>query len=68
MQRQSAMSSNKQRPPPGGGRDKPQLAAKPRQDLPKCRCVYAYDAQETDELTFNKDDIIEILKEGTLVY
>ena len=34
--------------------------------LPKCRCLYAYDAQDLDELSFNEGDIIEILKEGDM--
>ena len=48
------------KPVPGAGRPKP----KPRS--PQCRALYAYDAQDTDELSFNADDIIEILTEGTV--
>lgn len=48
------------RPPPGGGRPKP--APKPK--VPQCKALYAYDAQDTDELSFNAEDIIEIIKEG----
>uniref|UniRef100_A0A3B5MVP8 Osteoclast-stimulating factor 1 n=1 Tax=Xiphophorus couchianus TaxID=32473 RepID=A0A3B5MVP8_9TELE len=44
-------------PVPGAGRPKP----KPRS--PQCRALYAYDAQDTDELSFNADDVIEILTE-----
>lgn len=50
-------------PPPGAGRPKPP-PQKPKPSLPKCRCLYAYDAQDTDELSFNEGDTIEILKEG----
>lgn len=50
-------------PPPGAGRPKPP-PQKPKPGLPKCRCLYAYDAQDTDELSFNEGDTIEILKEG----
>ncbi|XP_047217761.1 myosin IEb [Girardinichthys multiradiatus] len=50
--------SKEVKPLPGAGRPKP----KPRS--PQCRALYAYDAQDTDELSFNTDDIIEILTEG----
>uniref|UniRef100_A0A4W4GQQ5 Osteoclast-stimulating factor 1 n=1 Tax=Electrophorus electricus TaxID=8005 RepID=A0A4W4GQQ5_ELEEL len=49
------------RPPPGGGRPKP--APKPKPNMPQCKALYAYDAQDTDELSFNADDIIEIIAE-----
>ncbi|XP_056463319.1 unconventional myosin-Ie isoform X1 [Gadus chalcogrammus] len=49
------------RPAPGGGRPKP--APKPRPHVPQCRALYAYDAQDTDELSFNADELIEIIKE-----
>uniref|UniRef100_A0AAX7TBR3 Osteoclast-stimulating factor 1 n=1 Tax=Astatotilapia calliptera TaxID=8154 RepID=A0AAX7TBR3_ASTCA len=49
------------RPPPGGGRPKP--APKPKPQVPQCRALYAYDAQDTDELSFNADDVIDIIKE-----
>jgi myosin-1 len=32
--------------------------------VPQCKALYAYDAQDTDELSFNADDIIDIIKEG----
>lgn len=32
--------------------------------LPQCKTLYAYDAQDTDELSFNEGDIIQIVKEG----
>ncbi|XP_036836690.1 unconventional myosin-Ie isoform X2 [Oncorhynchus mykiss] len=56
VQRQSVS-----RPPPGGGRPKP--APKPKPQVPQCKALYAYDAQDTDELSFNADDVIDILKE-----
>ncbi|KAL2076582.1 hypothetical protein ACEWY4_027820 [Coilia grayii] len=49
------------RPPPGAGRPKP--APKPKPQVPQCRALYAYDAQDTDELSFNADDLIDIIKE-----
>uniref|UniRef100_A0A671NT85 Osteoclast-stimulating factor 1 n=1 Tax=Sinocyclocheilus anshuiensis TaxID=1608454 RepID=A0A671NT85_9TELE len=48
-------------PTPGGGRPKP--APKPKPQVPQCKALYAYDAQDTDELSFNADDIIDIIKE-----
>uniref|UniRef100_A0A8C7LD97 Osteoclast-stimulating factor 1 n=1 Tax=Oncorhynchus kisutch TaxID=8019 RepID=A0A8C7LD97_ONCKI len=60
VQRQSVS-----RPPPGGGRPKPapKPAPKPKPQVPQCKALYAYDAQDTDELSFNADDIIDIIKE-----
>ena len=52
------------RPAPGSGRPKPKKAPKPKVQVPQARCLYAYDAQDTDELSFNEGEIIEILKEG----
>uniref|UniRef100_A0A3B3TAL1 Osteoclast-stimulating factor 1 n=1 Tax=Paramormyrops kingsleyae TaxID=1676925 RepID=A0A3B3TAL1_9TELE len=49
------------RPTPGAGRPKP--TPKPKLQLPRCKALYAYDAQDTDELSFNADDIIEIMEE-----
>ncbi|XP_072917472.1 myosin IEb isoform X2 [Hemitrygon akajei] len=51
--------SKEVKPVPGGGRSKP----KPHPRQARCRALYAYDAQDTDELSFNADDIIEIVKE-----
>ncbi|KAI2662661.1 Unconventional myosin-Ie [Labeo rohita] len=51
------------RPTPGGGRPKP--APKPKPQVPQCKALYAYDAQDTDELSFNADDIIDIIKEDS---
>uniref|UniRef100_A0A8D0G6H1 Myosin IE n=1 Tax=Sphenodon punctatus TaxID=8508 RepID=A0A8D0G6H1_SPHPU len=49
------------RPLPAGGRPKPQ--PKPKPQVPQCRALYAYDAQDTDELSFNANDVIDIIKE-----
>ncbi|XP_030044549.1 unconventional myosin-Ie isoform X2 [Microcaecilia unicolor] len=64
MERPSLPSARRQttnRPPPAGGRPKPQ--PKPKPQVPQCRALYAYDAQDTDELSFNANDIIDIIKE-----
>ncbi|KAJ0066691.1 hypothetical protein NL108_018318 [Boleophthalmus pectinirostris] len=53
--------SKEVRPEPGRGRPKP--SPKPRPRTPQCRALWAYDAQDTDELSFNTDDVIEILSE-----
>ncbi|KAM7421715.1 hypothetical protein PAMA_015726 [Pampus argenteus] len=53
--------SKEVKPVPGIGRPKP--APKPKPRSPQCRALYAYDAQDTDELSFNTDDVIEILTE-----
>ncbi|XP_054854598.1 unconventional myosin-Ie-like [Eublepharis macularius] len=55
--------SKEAKPVPGGGRAKPKPRPKPQPRLPQCRALYAYDAQDTDELSFNADDFIEIIKE-----
>lgn len=57
-----AHRSSVSRPPPGGGRPKP--VPKPKPQVPQCKALYAYDAQDTDELSFNADDVIDIIKEG----
>ncbi|XP_075431927.1 unconventional myosin-Ie isoform X1 [Ascaphus truei] len=57
----SARRQTSNRPPPGGGRPKPQ--PKPKPQVPQCKALYAYDAQDTDELSFNANDVIEIIKE-----
>ena len=44
---------------------KPKPAPKPR--LPMCKTIYGYDAAETDELSFQADETIEIVKEGIFV-
>ncbi|XP_034466328.1 myosin IEb [Hippoglossus hippoglossus] len=53
--------SKEVKPLPGAGRPKP--APKPKPRCPQCRALYAYDAQDTDELSFNTDDVIDILTE-----
>jgi len=40
---------------------------KPVQQYKKCRALYAYEAQDTDELSFNEGDVIDIIKEGQLI-
>ena len=52
------------RPAPGAGRPKPKPNIPSKPALPKCRCLYAYDATDTDELSFNEGETIEIVKEG----
>uniref|UniRef100_A0A672Q4Q1 Osteoclast-stimulating factor 1 n=1 Tax=Sinocyclocheilus grahami TaxID=75366 RepID=A0A672Q4Q1_SINGR len=58
---QGAAGQSTNRPTPGGGRPKP--TPKPKPQVPQCKALYAYDAQDTDELSFNADDIIDIIKE-----
>uniref|UniRef100_H3AAN7 Myosin IEb n=1 Tax=Latimeria chalumnae TaxID=7897 RepID=H3AAN7_LATCH len=53
--------SKEAKPLPGGGRTKP--APKPKPRTPQCRALYAYDAQDTDELSFNANDVIDIITE-----
>ncbi|XP_069041225.1 myosin IEb [Lepisosteus oculatus] len=53
--------SQETKPVPGVGRPKP--APKPKPKSPQCRALYAYDAQDTDELSFNASDVIDILTE-----
>ncbi|XP_063173201.1 unconventional myosin-Ie-like [Candoia aspera] len=55
--------SKEAKPVPGGGRAKPKPKPKPQPCLPRCRALYAYDAQDTDELSFNANDFIEIIRE-----
>nr|XP_039262596.1 unconventional myosin-Ie-like isoform X1 [Styela clava] len=50
-----------QRPVPGGNRPKPKPNPKP--SLPKCKAMYDYAAQDTDEISFSADDILEVVKE-----
>ncbi|XP_032637134.1 unconventional myosin-Ie-like isoform X2 [Chelonoidis abingdonii] len=55
--------SKEAKPIPGGGRAKPKPKPKPQPRLPQCRALYAYDAQDTDELSFNADEYIELIRE-----
>ena len=52
------------KPDPGAGRPKPKPTPKPKPSVPQARTLYAYDAQDTDELSFNEGDTIDIVKEG----
>ncbi|XP_029466790.1 LOW QUALITY PROTEIN: unconventional myosin-If [Rhinatrema bivittatum] len=56
MQRKKSIS---QRPLPAVGRPKPQ----PKPPGPKCRAMYQYFGQDVDELSFNINDVIDILME-----
>lgn len=60
--RKKRRNSGSKKPNPGGGRPKP--APKPRPAGPQCKCLYAYDAGDTDELSFNEGDLIELTTEG----
>uniref|UniRef100_S4R897 Myosin IE n=1 Tax=Petromyzon marinus TaxID=7757 RepID=S4R897_PETMA len=55
--------SQERKPPPGAGRPKP--APKPKPRVPQCRALYPYDAQDTDELSFNANEVIDVLREVT---
>ncbi|KAM4014231.1 unconventional myosin-Ie-like isoform 1-T1 [Anomaloglossus baeobatrachus] len=55
--------SKEVKPVPGGGRSKPAPKPKPQPQLPRCRALYAYDAQDTDELSFNANDVLDIVRE-----
>ncbi|XP_053559787.1 unconventional myosin-Ie [Bombina bombina] len=57
--------SKEVKPVPGGGRTKPVPKPKPQPAVPLCRALYAYDAQDTDELSFNADDVLEIVREDS---
>ncbi|KAK2553283.1 Unconventional myosin-If [Acropora cervicornis] len=53
------MSLSKRPPAPG----KPKVKPKPTPTLPRCKTIYPYDATDVDELSFESDEIIEIIKE-----
>ncbi|CAI9622791.1 unnamed protein product [Staurois parvus] len=55
--------SKEVKPVPGGGRTKPAPKPKPQPKLPYCRALFAYDAQDTDELSFNANDVLELIRE-----
>jgi len=53
-----------EKPEPGAGRPKPKPRPPPKPTThPQCRTLFAYDAQDTDELSFNAGEQIDILKE-----
>lgn len=54
------------KPVPGGGKPKP--AAKPKKLYPKAKVLYDYNAQDTDELSLEFGDVVEVLKEGECRY
>ncbi|KAM4810242.1 unconventional myosin-If [Rhinophrynus dorsalis] len=56
VQRRKSVS---QRPPPAVGRPKPQ----PKPTGPRCKALYQYIGQDVDELSFNVNDVIDILLE-----
>lgn len=58
MQRRRSISS--QRPPAPSSRSK----AQPRPMGPRCRALYQYAGQDTDELSFDANDVIDLLNEG----
>ncbi|XP_064474896.1 unconventional myosin-Ie-like [Ornithodoros turicata] len=53
--------SRKVKPTPGAGKPKPATRQKPV--YPKCKAIYSYEPQDTDELALSEGDILEIVKE-----
>ena len=51
------------KPPPRG--PKPSLGPKPG-SKPKCKALWDYVAQDTDELPLREGDVIEIIRKGTV--
>ncbi|KAK2892483.1 hypothetical protein Q8A67_012471 [Cirrhinus molitorella] len=43
--------------------EQPKQAPKLELQIPQCKALYTYIAQDTDELSFNADDIIDIIQE-----
>lgn len=41
---------------------KPKPAVKPK--FPMCKTIYGYEAAETDELSFQAGEVVEIVKQG----
>ncbi|XP_043909677.1 unconventional myosin-If [Protopterus annectens] len=56
---QQRKKSISKRPQPGVGRPKPQAKAA----APKCRALYQYVGQDVDELSFNVNEVIDVLLE-----
>lgn len=56
-------STTKSRPAPASGRPRPTPKPKAEPRLPKCTCLYAYDAQDVDELSFNEGEVIDLITE-----
>lgn len=59
----SKKKSLSKRPPAPG---KPRLKPKPAPSLPRCKTLWPYDATDVEELSFQPDEIIEIIKEGKI--
>lgn len=58
--RKQRKRSISQRPPPA---PKPQ----PRPQGPSCRALYQYIGQDSDEISFEVNDVLDLLKEGLLM-
>ncbi|XP_067932052.1 unconventional myosin-Ie-like isoform X2 [Watersipora subatra] len=63
LQRKLSRDNKVNKPPPAAGRPKPK-SAQPKPSLPKVKALYAYDAQDTEELSFNQSDMIDVIKEN----
>lgn len=59
-QRKQRKRSISQRPPPA---PKPQ----PRPQGPRCRALHQYNGQDVDEISFDVNDVFDLIKEGTWV-
>ena len=62
VQRKMSRKSNNKKAPPTKPVSKPKPIPRP-----KYTCLYAYDAQDTDELSFNEGDVIDLLAEGKIL-